>query len=226
MNEAYVKERKAIVTRLIVLIVILTLALGGIFWAGMNNDKKLAEGPVDLAGLDIPSAGTGAFVKAEFDRMTPPFAEYVLVKKDEGEIGGLARLYVFPHEGKGLIVKALQRDFNRVEQIVASSEGGQKAAGTSIEMTARFDKIDPGVRDYAKQFLADGTNGSEISDEQFAEYFWPYVFNTDIPKEIGQDNSPQLLSMGWKIYVLLILVVLLSSLFNMKRLKRKYSSGA
>lgn len=219
MNEQYLKERKGTIKRIVIMVIVMTVFVGGILFISLKNTAKYAKGPKDLSTMDISNA-SGEFVKASFDKMGEPIAEYVYENKDKKVEATTARAYCTEINGKLLIIEVPSANFREFDKVV--KESGKNV----VECKGMVVPIKLQVKKIAKELLAEELKIKNISEEEFDKYFWPYMMNTDIPKEIGEkglEKTAIMFCLG--IYFFVVIILVAAGCTNIKKLKKKYENN-
>ncbi|MBU5439360.1 hypothetical protein KQI42_15150 [Tissierella sp. MSJ-40] len=225
MNNEYVIERKKVITRLLSMLLILTIVVGVILGIGVKRIKKDAEGPKDLLTLDF-SKSKGEFVKASFDRMTPYFAEYVMENTEKDIEFSTKRLYFYLIDDKLMVVQIPHADFREFDKLVDSSNNGEIAVENPIERKGRIVPLNSQVKGIVKDILSSELNIENVTEEDFSTYIWSDMMDVDIPKEIGEDDTGQVIKSIGSMYLFLVLMVAVVAFSSLSKLKRKYKENA
>lgn len=225
MNNEYVIERKKVITRLLSMLLILTIVVGVILGIGVKRIKKDAEGPKDLLTLNL-SKSKGEFVKASFDRMTPYFAEYVMENTEKDIEFSTKRLYFYLIDDKLMVVQIPHADFREFDKLVDSSNNGEIAVENPIERKGRIVPLNSQVKGIVKDILSSELNIENVTEEDFSTYIWSDMMDVDIPKEIGEDDTGQVIKSIGSMYLFLVLMVAVVAFSSLSKLKRKYKENA
>lgn len=216
MNDQIMTEKKKIIKGTLLMVIVLTLVAGAIAYVGFKNAKKYAEGPKELTALNIEES-QGEFVETTFDMMGPYFAETVVENtKNKNEFTETKFYYTLMND-KFLII---QVPFSKASQFdyLATLTEQELAVTDPIQSKGRLDMVDPEIKGFAKELLAYILETDMITDEEYNEFFWPYMMNLDIPSQLGQDNSGTVIKYIGGIYLMMIVITLLGTRSRLARL--------
>ena len=224
MNNEYIIERKKILTRLLSMLLILTISFGTLLGISIKRIKEDAKGPKDLLTLDI-SKSKGEFVKASFDRMSSHFAEYVMENTEKDIEFATKRLYFYLIDDKLMVVQIPYSDFREFDKLVDSSNNGKTTVHNPIERKGRIVPLNSQVKGIVKDILSSELSIENVTEEDFSTYIWPDMMDIDIPKEIGEDNTGQIIKSIGGTYLFFVLIIAVIIALNLSKLKRKYEEN-
>lgn len=222
MHEDYYDRREEIIKNFRLPLIMITAVMGIFIFVSIRNVTMDAQGPKDLAAMDILESN-GAFVKLSFDKMYDYYAEYVVQNEKNEDLFSSSRLYFYPVGDRLLIIEITQSRFREFEQLTRLSQQGENAIETPIESFGRMIPIKSEVKNFTKELMAEEWAMEKIDDALFDEYVWPYMMNTDIPKETGNIGIGSVIGFFGGIYVLFIFIIGIVIFTRLKRLKREYA---
>lgn len=221
MNEEYAIERKKIIKKFLIMLIVLAVFFCGISALCIRNIKKYADGPKDLPTIDI-SKSKGDLVKLSFDKIGVPFAQYVTKYKDKDMEFPESRFYFHIVNGKSLIVEVPGNKFFDFDQLMQSSRSGEITVDNPIECKGKLISIKSELKKFAKDFLAKKLNVETVNDEEFDQYVWPYAMTLAVPKESAKDSSIGFIKSSAYFVLFIALINILTTFFSLSKLKRKY----
>ncbi|WP_353056301.1 DUF6709 family protein [Paenibacillus sp. MER 99-2] len=216
-------DKRKIIRGTVISFLLVTIVFGAFLVIGLINNKKLAEGFINLKDLEPETISAGDYVEIEFERIHPVFAEFYMQREGDKSQMNKHYFYLYPYKGKGLVVKVLWPDTKRYDSLAQTSNNGENAINFPIVSNGKIESMDPELVKYANEYMEEYASKS-VGTANMEKEIWPYMVNLNIPSGLTEDQSEQMYTMFAGIYLgilALIGLIMIGRLSQLKHQQRK-----
>ncbi|WP_028560935.1 hypothetical protein [Paenibacillus pinihumi] len=209
LDVVHKRELKSFWRGVFLIIGVMAALFAIMLFMGMRNNNIQMQGPINLNETGMSEVTNGSFVELRINQLLP----HVISLDTKDTSLTIEKMYPVPLGDKALLINVKARQFLDMERIVSFTSMGVKIPQEeTMVLKGRLQLIPDGVKEI-------------LAKDATLEQYWPYLFATDIPSEIGQDNSKAIFDFMSIIFLPITGIVVFISAVNYFRIKKRHAAA-